>query len=108
MYSVFPATVYGKGVYFAVNSSYSAQPTYSAEDDKTGYCYVYQCKVLTGCTTKGDHKMRFLPKRVDQVSYDSATDNVTKPAMYVIFNDTQAYPEYLITFKKKVSFGGQN
>lgn len=32
--------------------------------------------------------------------YDSAVDNTDRPTMYVIFNDTQAYPEYLIYFKE--------
>ena len=32
--------------------------------------------------------------------YDSVTDNLTKPSMFVIFNDTQAFPEYLITCQK--------
>ena len=101
---IFLATAYGEGVYFAINSSYSAQPKYSAADSHTANCYIYQCKVLTGCTIKGNSKMRFLPKRVGQTLYDSATDNVNKPSMFVIFSDTQAYPEYLITFKKHVSY----
>ena len=62
---------------------------------------MYQCKVLTGRTTKGCHTMRVLPKTsAGQTAYDSATDDVRKPSMYVIFSDTQAYPEYLITFKR--------
>lgn len=32
--------------------------------------------------------------------YDSVTDDITKPSMFVIFNDTQAYPEYLITCQR--------
>lgn len=29
--------------------------------------------------------------------YDSVTDNVSDPAIFVIFNDTQAFPEYLVS-----------
>ena len=47
--------------------------------------------------------MRVLPKNIaGQTVYDSATDDVRKPSMYVIFSDTQAYPEYLITFKRHI------
>ena len=50
----------------------------------------------------GDSKMRYLPA-VDAAKdatlmYDSAVDNVAKPVEFVIFHDTQAYPEYIITF----------
>jgi poly [ADP-ribose] polymerase 10/14/15 len=31
--------------------------------------------------------------------YDSVTDNISRPSMFVVFNDIQAYPEYLITFR---------
>lgn len=30
--------------------------------------------------------------------YDSVTDRPTNPTMFIVFNDIQAYPEYLITF----------
>ncbi len=32
--------------------------------------------------------------------FDSSTDNVNNPSMFIIFNDIQAYPEYLITFTR--------
>lgn len=32
--------------------------------------------------------------------YDSVTDNMNQPSMFVIFHDAQAYPEYLITFRR--------
>lgn len=92
------ATAYGDGVYFALESSYSTQKTYSPPDS-SGNRYLYQCRVLTGHPTEGKAKMRFLPSRIGTVMYDSATDDLKQPAMYIIFNDTQAYPEYLITFK---------
>ena len=95
---LFSATAYGQGVYFAVNANYSASATYSPPDP-AGNRHVYLCKVLVGIPTKGNSAMRVLPTRQGHILYDSATDNPSSPGMFVIFNDTQAYPEYLITFK---------
>ncbi|PVD29530.1 hypothetical protein C0Q70_08781 [Pomacea canaliculata] len=92
------ATYYGQGVYFAVNSSYSMSDTYSVRD-QSGRKHLYQCRVLVGCPTVGNSNMKFLPTRQGQIRYDSATDNNSPPKMYIVFNDTQAYPEYLITFE---------
>ncbi|XP_076464939.1 protein mono-ADP-ribosyltransferase PARP14-like [Babylonia areolata] len=92
------ATMYGNGVYFAVNARYSASPQYSPPDP-SGNRYVYQSKVLVGHPTTGNQNLRVLPPRQGPILYDSATDNPNGPSMYVIFNDTQAYPEYMITFK---------
>ncbi|XP_025094909.1 poly [ADP-ribose] polymerase 14-like isoform X2 [Pomacea canaliculata] len=92
------ATAYGQGVYFAVNSSYSMSDTYSVRD-QSGNKHMYQCKVLVGCPTVGNSDMKFLPTRRGKIRYDSATDSTSQPSQYVIFNDTQAYPEYLITFQ---------
>ncbi|KAK7109795.1 protein mono-ADP-ribosyltransferase PARP14-like isoform X1 [Littorina saxatilis] len=91
------ATAYGKGVYFATKSSYSTDCRYSPPDS-SGRRFLYQCQVLVGHPTLGSSDMRFLPPRSDHVVCDSATNNLQSPDMYVIFNDTQAYPQYLITF----------
>uniref|UniRef100_A0A8C3ALS6 Poly [ADP-ribose] polymerase n=1 Tax=Cyclopterus lumpus TaxID=8103 RepID=A0A8C3ALS6_CYCLU len=93
------ATVYGQGVYFAVNSALSVQEQYSPPN-ADGYKYIFVSKVLTGDYTKGCHSMKTAPLRETDgipLRYDSVTDDITKPTMFVIFNDTQAFPEYLIT-----------
>ncbi|XP_068432482.1 protein mono-ADP-ribosyltransferase PARP10 [Clinocottus analis] len=96
------ATVYGQGVYFAVNSALSVQEQYSPPN-ADGHKYVFVSKVLTGDYTKGCHSMKTAPlKETDGIPlrYDSVTDDITKPGMFVIFNDTQAFPEYLITCQR--------
>lgn len=96
------ATVYGQGVYFAVNSALSVQDQYSPPNTD-GHKFVFVSKVLTGDFTKGCHSMKTAPlKETGEIPlrYDSVTDNITKPSMFVIFNDTQAFPEYLITCQK--------
>lgn len=96
------ATVYGQGVYFAVNSALSVQDQYSPPN-ADGHKYVFVSKVLTGDYTTGCHAMKTAPLKESAdmpLRYDSVTDNITKPTLFVIFNDTQAYPEYLITCQR--------
>ncbi|XP_050969990.1 protein mono-ADP-ribosyltransferase PARP15-like [Labeo rohita] len=93
------ATYFGHGTYFAVNASYSANPTYAvpAED---GTQVMFVARVLTGYHTQGQADMKTPPVRVapDHL-YDSVVNNMHNPSMFVVFHDCQAYPDYLITFK---------
>lgn len=97
----FTATAFGEGVYFAVNAHYSAQNTYSRSDGQ-GHKRIYLCKVLTGEYTVGKGGMRVPPPKPGQQShilYDSVVNDPNNLVMFIIFNDTQGYPSYLITFK---------
>ncbi|WAR21755.1 PAR15-like protein [Mya arenaria] len=96
------ATYFGDGVYFAVNASYSCQDIYSRPSAQ-GLKKIYYCAVLTGEFILGKAGMRVQPPKPNagkNALYDSVVNNVAGPAMYIIFNDTQAYPLYIITFKK--------
>ncbi|XP_062288426.1 protein mono-ADP-ribosyltransferase PARP14-like isoform X2 [Scomber scombrus] len=94
------AACFGNGTYFAVNASYSAQSTYSPPNAQGEKC-MYLCRVLTGDYTLGQQGMIVPPTKgaVSVQKYDSLVNNMSTPAMFVIFHDSQAYPEYLITFK---------
>lgn len=94
------AIVYGRGVYFAKDFFYSAHNTYSPPD-ANGYKHVYQCKVLTGEYAVGSQSMIVPPSKPGStiIKYDSTVDTATNPRVFVIFYDTQAYPEYLIYFR---------
>ncbi|XP_077305873.1 protein mono-ADP-ribosyltransferase PARP14-like [Lithobates pipiens] len=92
----------GKGTYFAAEAIYSAEDTYS-KPDTNGYKYMYLARVLTGVYCVGNAAMIVPPAKSPSNPtdlYDSATDNLSTPSVFVIFNDVQAYPEYLITFTK--------
>ncbi|KAM9347764.1 protein mono-ADP-ribosyltransferase PARP14-like [Symphorus nematophorus] len=94
------ATYYGKGTYFAVNANYSASDTYSRpnlQQEKR----MYVCRVLTGDFTTGTKDTVVAPaKGLSTIQkYDSVVDNPANPSLFVTFHDSQAYPEYLITFK---------
>uniref|UniRef100_A0A3B3IP01 Poly [ADP-ribose] polymerase n=1 Tax=Oryzias latipes TaxID=8090 RepID=A0A3B3IP01_ORYLA len=90
--------MFGNGSYFAVDPAYSAQNY--AQPDNQGHKRMYQARVLVGDFTQGSSGMIIPPSKSGQSAdlYDSVTDNINSPTMFVVFNDTQAYPEYLITF----------
>ena len=94
------ATVYGSGAYFAVESSYSARDTYSAPDGD-GLKRMYLARVLTGEYTLGTAGLKVPPEKPGKpgVLFDTVVDKVSKPNLFVVFNDCQAYPEYLVTFQ---------
>uniref|UniRef100_A0A674HBV1 Poly [ADP-ribose] polymerase n=1 Tax=Taeniopygia guttata TaxID=59729 RepID=A0A674HBV1_TAEGU len=95
------AAAIGDGTYFAVDAWYSAQNTYSVPD-VNGRKHMYLARVLTGqyCTGRAGLKAPPPRSQTDPTDlYDSVVDNTLNPTMFVIFNDIQAYPQYLITFK---------
>ena len=87
--------VYGRGVYFHVNSSYSV-----------GYCgnsavkCLFLSEVITGEYAQGKSEYKTPPvKGYSNKLYNSVVDNVNDPKIFVIFRDTSAYPTYLISFQ---------
>uniref|UniRef100_A0A8C6FQ35 Poly [ADP-ribose] polymerase n=1 Tax=Moschus moschiferus TaxID=68415 RepID=A0A8C6FQ35_MOSMO len=95
------ATAYGKGTYFAVKASYSASDVYS-RPDVNGKKHMYYVRVLTGSYTVGNRSLIVPPPKDHQNptdSYDTVTDCLKNPNLFVVFYDYQAYPEYLITFR---------
>ncbi|XP_047591240.1 protein mono-ADP-ribosyltransferase PARP14-like isoform X3 [Lutra lutra] len=94
------AVAYGKGTYFAVDACYSANDTYS-RPDSNGRKHMYYVRVLTGTYTRGNHSLIVPPPKSPENPtdlYDTVTDCVQNPRLFVVFYDYQAYPEYLITF----------
>lgn len=92
------ATMYGKGVYFAKNSSYSASTTYSPPD-KDGVQRMFLCRVLTGFDCKGNRD-QLVPDVRDSarhILYDTTTNS--DKTIFVTYHDSQQYPEYIIKFK---------
>uniref|UniRef100_A0A3Q4G613 Poly [ADP-ribose] polymerase n=1 Tax=Neolamprologus brichardi TaxID=32507 RepID=A0A3Q4G613_NEOBR len=92
------AAMYGNGSYFAADPCYSAGNY--ATPDTSGHKRMYQARVLVGDYTQGKKGMITPPPKSGSASdlYDSVIDDAANPTMFVVFNDIQAYPEYLITF----------
>ncbi len=101
LFKLLLATVYGNGVYFALDASYSARSTYSPAD-LLGFRYMYLTRVLVGEYTVGRRGLLTPPAKNQNDptdTYDSVVDQNPNPAIFVVFYDWQCYPEYLITFQ---------
>ncbi|KAG7233345.1 hypothetical protein INR49_007174 [Caranx melampygus] len=91
--------MYGNGSYFAVDPAYSASGY--AKPDPSGHKRMYLARVLVGDYTIGRSGMIIPPAKGSGNAadlYDSVADKTSNPAIFVVFSDIQAYPEYLITF----------
>ena len=96
------AGAHGNGVYFAVDASYSARPTFSPLDLATGLRYMYLAKVLVGDYTVGTKGLLVPPNKHNPndpiEAFDTVVDQIPNPKIFVTFYDWQCYPEYLIAF----------
>ena len=86
---------YGHGVYFFVNTSYAHIFTDVSID--AGVRKMFRARVLVGKATLGNEKTRTPPVKPNGEQYDSTCDK--EKTLYVVYEDTQSYPEYLITYK---------
>ncbi|KAL3861814.1 hypothetical protein ACJMK2_007832 [Sinanodonta woodiana] len=92
-------TVYGKGAYFARDAKYSDSYTNSASTDR----YMFLAKVLVGEYSTGSSTYTRPPEKPGATAhqlFDSCVDNVNSPAIFVVFDLKQCYPEYLVCYKK--------
>lgn len=70
--------------------------------DSAGNRYMYLTSVLVGEYTAGQGNMITPPAKNPNnptITYDTVVENVSNPSIFVVFHDTQNYPDYLITFK---------
>lgn len=97
-YSITIATAFGRGVYFATDSSYSHR---YADPDANGHRYMYYVQVLTGEYVRGDKNMIVPPLKVtgQQVLYDSTVNDESNPTIFVVYQDSQNYPAYLVHYR---------
>ncbi|XP_046843223.1 protein mono-ADP-ribosyltransferase PARP15-like [Xenia sp. Carnegie-2017] len=97
------AVKYGNGVYFARDASYSL--VYSLHQCSGSQPKMYIAKVLVGEYTLGKEGLKEPPSKNDPgnpgLLYDSVVDTPSNPTIFVIFQDNQSYPEYLITLNKQ-------
>ncbi|XP_035767435.1 protein mono-ADP-ribosyltransferase PARP12-like [Neolamprologus brichardi] len=86
---------YGKGSYFARDAKYSHDFTGDADVRA-----MFISQVLVGDYTKGSFDYCQPPSKDggDINFYDSCVDDVMDPAIFVVFEKHQIYPEYLIQY----------
>ncbi|MBN3297737.1 PARPT polymerase, partial [Amia calva] len=89
--------VYGQGTYFAKDASCSARyiPQGAGEE------HMFLSKVLVGKSTLGNRALRRPPPLPSGDLYDSCVDNEAQPKIFVIFDNSQCYPYFLIRYKRR-------
>lgn len=85
-------SAFGRGTYFAKNASYSMN--YMKSSDKSGISYMFLAKVYLGNIVQ-------YPNPDKSKDFDSFTDNIYNPTIYVVPHQYAAYPKYIIAFHKE-------
>ncbi|XP_053378640.1 protein mono-ADP-ribosyltransferase PARP12-like [Mercenaria mercenaria] len=90
-------TLYGKGCYIATSSKYSDYYADVGED-----IVMFVAKILPGAYVRGKKEYKRPPHKdegnLSSELYDSCVDDESNPQKFVIFDNNQIYPEYLITY----------
>ena len=93
---------YGKGTYFARNADYSCNFKFS-KPDESGFQHLLFCNVICGEWVNGDHTMKVPPIKngSEYLPYETTVDHEHNPTIFVSYQDDQALPLYLISFKTR-------
>lgn len=96
------ATVFGEGSYFARDASLSDKYTGGATVAKTRW--MFMARVLVGQYIRGSKMYKRPPPIDDKIPhgdlYDSCVNDVKYPSIFVVFENDQCYPEYLISYAR--------
>lgn len=101
--------MWGQGTYFAVNASYCHEQGFVHETKAPeGLVQVFLCKVAVGDSVfvrlGSGTNLKVAPCRPDEEAkfpgqkYDSVLGSTNGSDVFVVYNDYQAYPEYLISY----------
>jgi hypothetical protein len=64
--------------------------------------YIYLARVAVGDFCVGNSSIRTRPEKPGTSDlYDSTVDQPNRPSIYVAYLDAQAYPEYLLTIRRR-------
>ena len=95
--------MWGQGIYFAVNASYSKNGYSFKNNDGTKS--IFYAKVALGefVQLQPNHSYRIPPEKPDKKKfaverYDSIKGNTGGSDIFIVYENSRAYPSYLITF----------
>ncbi|CAB1313601.1 unnamed protein product [Coregonus sp. 'balchen'] len=89
-------SLYGKGSYFARDALYSNR---FSKSPVSGKKIMFVALVLVGEFTKGNRDyLRPPQKGTSKGLYDSCVDSESDPAIFVVFEKQQIYPEFIIEY----------
>lgn len=92
---------FGQGLYFGVNASYCDAGL--VKENKDGSKEVFVCNVAIGETAKGEKNLRRPPPKDPKLPsgdiFDSCVDDPKNPSLYILFNQSQAYPSYIVRYE---------
>ena len=95
------ATLYGKGVYFARDASYSTYPLYCKPDAQgVQTCFLVRAVIGEWCKAKRDDITPGVRDVANNILYDSTVDDLENPSIFVLYHDAQTYPEYIVRFRQ--------
>ncbi|KAM9979332.1 hypothetical protein ACTFIY_008583 [Dictyostelium cf. discoideum] len=92
--------MWGNGSYFAYNASYSHSYSYKTPENKNQF---FIATVLSGdsITLEPDSSLKLPPlkdSRNKSVRYDSVNGNTQGSDVYIVYDNQQSYPYYLVTY----------
>jgi hypothetical protein len=82
-------SAYGRGVYFSRRAAYSKAYCPKSSDD---HAFMLICDVVTGVVGQGKSRQVIPPE------FNSFTNNMKKPDMYIVDKKEAALPLYLVAF----------
>lgn len=95
------ATVYGHGAYFAQTAAMS--DTYAKVENRERM-WMFLARAIIGRTTVGTRDMLrpplLNPKKPEEGLFDSCSNSISNPQLYVVFDSDQCYPEYVISYTR--------
>jgi hypothetical protein len=92
-------SAFGKGVYFSTQASYSS--AYCKRTHGAEMAYMLVCDVITGKVGQGKANQPI------PVTFNSVTNTLRHPSMYIVNKKEAALPRYLIVFYPDAEYAGK-
>ena len=91
--------MWGRGLYFAENASYSDSYAHVSQGNKC----ILLVKLLAGEETRvmpHDRSLTICPNKPGKGRYDTVTGETNGSKVYIVYENGRAYPQYVVTYRK--------